>query len=373
MPIAAILASMAASNIAHAQVTVTNLHPAGSLSSGANATANGLQGGISTGHAGIWSGTAASWVDLHPTVAINTAISSTINGMSNGQQVGSVTLTDAFGEQTAFHAALWSGTAASYVDLSPVSSIHPDNTSAALAVHNGQQVGYTRFGSTENAALWSGTAASLVNLQPTGTGILTSQALGVFNGQQVGYVHRGGNAGSAALWSGTANSLVELNPAGAVSSSAYGIHNGQQAGSVSVNVGVQVREHASIWTGTAASWVDIHPAAATESRALAVHDGKQVGFATIGTVTHASLWTGTADSWVDLSTYLTGSWGDTQAKSIWSDDSSIYISGTGFNLSTNRQEALLWVVPVPEPGSILLASLGGVLAVARWRRFQSAK
>ena len=57
-------------------------------------------------------------------------------------------------------ASLWSGTAASWVDL------HPTGTSSsyAWAIHEGWQVGYAQFGTTDHASLWSGTAASWEDL-----------------------------------------------------------------------------------------------------------------------------------------------------------------------------------------------------------------
>jgi hypothetical protein len=58
------------------------------------------------------------------------------------------------------HAGLWSGTAASWVDLTPAGS--PD--SEARGVFGGQQVGYAQVGGVPHAGLWSGTAASWVDL-----------------------------------------------------------------------------------------------------------------------------------------------------------------------------------------------------------------
>jgi hypothetical protein len=72
-----------------------------------------------------------------------------------GQQVGSVT----FG--TEWHAALWSGTPASFVDLHPSGATY----SEGRAVCRGKQAGYAIFNGVEHAALWtSGTAASFVDL-----------------------------------------------------------------------------------------------------------------------------------------------------------------------------------------------------------------
>jgi len=45
--------------------TVVNLHPAGATYSEAWGVSGGQQVGEADGHAGLWSGTAGSWVDLH--------------------------------------------------------------------------------------------------------------------------------------------------------------------------------------------------------------------------------------------------------------------------------------------------------------------
>ena len=65
----AAFASLCVSATAHAQWTVTNLNPAGSLFSNAYAASGGQQAGYADVggviRASLWSGTAASWVDLH--------------------------------------------------------------------------------------------------------------------------------------------------------------------------------------------------------------------------------------------------------------------------------------------------------------------
>lgn len=61
-------------------------------------------------HAGVWTGTAASFVDIHPSGATDSEIRSSFGA----QQVGRAAIGGAN------HAALWSGTASSYVDLHSV-------------------------------------------------------------------------------------------------------------------------------------------------------------------------------------------------------------------------------------------------------------
>src|ERR1700722_15111910 len=71
-----------------------------------------------------------------------------------------------------------------------------------------QQVGYAYVSPSSgftHAILWSGTAASAVDLNPVGT--KNSEAIGVFGNQEVGDGDKG-----ALLWYGTAASVVDLNP-----------------------------------------------------------------------------------------------------------------------------------------------------------------
>jgi hypothetical protein len=160
----------------------------------------------------------------------------------------------------------------------------------------------------------------------------------------------------ASLWNGNADSWVDLHPVGAVASDALDVYSGQQVGrAYFAGKGFQ----AGLWTGSAASWVDLSPAGSSESSVSAVYDGIQVGWASFDyTDEHAGLWTGTAESWEDLSLFLPpGSWGYTSAGGIWRDGSTAYVIGTGFNLDTNREEALLWTRIVPEPSSIALLTL----------------
>jgi hypothetical protein len=124
-------------------------------------------------------------------------------GIGQGQQVGSTTYFNTW------HAALWNGTAASWVDLHPTANLPPQGVhdSIAYAVHEGQQVGTVYAASTFAwAALWTGSAGSFVNLSPPGT--IWSEGLGVYAGRQVGYISNGQDR--ACLWTGSAASIEDL-------------------------------------------------------------------------------------------------------------------------------------------------------------------
>ncbi len=326
-------ASLAAT--AHAQWTVTNLRPAGATYSEARA-ANGRQqvgyaevGGVY--RASLWSGTAASWVDLNPAGSDFSAAWA----VSGGQQAGSAVI------DGLTHASLWSGTAASWVSLHPAGSTWSDVTAAS----GGQQVGSVKFGGLfDNASLWSGTAASWINLNPAGS--IWSYATAVSGGQQVGFVMLATD--HACLWSGTAASWIDLNPAGASGSRAQAVSGGQQAGYATMS-GVQ---RASLWRGTAASWVDLNPALSTSSQVWAASGGQQVGGAVVGGRNRASLWSGTAASWVDLSAFLPAGFTHSTALGISSDGVHTYVCGYGYNSVAGRNEALLWTRPLPCPADL---------------------
>jgi MYXO-CTERM domain-containing protein len=219
-------------------------------------------------------------------------------------------------------------------------------------VGDGQQVGYAFLGSHQSAFLWTGTAASAVDLEPAGA--TSSAAKGASGGRQIGTIVVGGQ-NRASLWSGTASSWVDLNPAGAAGSNGLAIGGGQQVG-YAVVAG---QNHASLWNGTATSWVDLNPTGASSSYAYGVFGGLQVGYAAIGGSSqwHAGLWRGTAASWVDLSASLPANLSLSKAMSIWSDARFIYVAGLANNSASGHYDALLWTAPVPEPGWALLLGL----------------
>lgn len=290
-------------------------------------------------HAALWTGTPASWMDLNPAGADQ----SEAYGVSGGQQVGYARM------GSVAHAGLWSGTATSWTDIHPAGA----DESYAYGVSGEQQVGWAYMGIHRHAGLWTGTAESWVDLNPAGAD--ESYASGVADGQQVGEVN-----GHASLWTGTAGSWVDLNPAGADESYAIGVADGQQVGYSYVFVDDRYHYHAGLWSGTAASWVDLNPSIVFASFANGVYGGQQVGYtqAQAGGVFHASLWTGTAESWVDLHSFLPqGVYSSSIARGIYTSGGSTWVVGSAFNLTTGN-EAILWENIVPEPSSLAALALG---------------
>ncbi|MFZ4576185.1 MAG: hypothetical protein ACOYN0_17510, partial [Phycisphaerales bacterium] len=168
----------------------------------------------------------------------------------------------------------------------------------------------------------------------------------------------------ASLWSGTAASWVDLNPVGATQSVAGAASATQQGGWAAVGGVFQ----ASLWSGTAASWTSLHPAGATISGVFGMAETHQVGYARIGNVDRAGIWSGTAASWEDLSLALPTGFTWSYVQGIFDDGTTIYVAGSGFNIGTGREEALLWTRPIPTPGASLVMGLGALLAARRHRR-----
>jgi hypothetical protein len=101
-------------------------------------------------------------------------------GISGSQQVGYAG-DDLFLQ----HAGLWSGTAASFLDLNPLGA----SQSGALGISGSQQAGYADIGGATHAGLWSGTAASFVDLHSIlGSTYSSSSASGIYTDGDYTYV-----------------------------------------------------------------------------------------------------------------------------------------------------------------------------------------
>jgi hypothetical protein len=156
-----------------------DLHPASAFESQCLDVDGGQQvgfAGFGSAHAGIWHGTANSWVDLNPPAALG----SVAYGTDGGQQGGYALIG---GE---VHASLWSGNAASWVDLQPAVGTDP---SLVWSVDEGQQVGRITVGGVWRAGVWNGSIASWVDLStmlPAGFG--NAEALGISHDGPLTYV-----------------------------------------------------------------------------------------------------------------------------------------------------------------------------------------
>jgi hypothetical protein len=162
---------------------------------------------------------------------------------------------------------MWTGTGGTWLTPSGVWG------SGAAAVWGGNQYGSVHVGfGVMHAARWSGSAASFVDMNPPG-----SPASGIadaWGDQQVGSATVAGLNG-AALWTGTPSSAISLHPAGVSSSSVVAVRNGIQVGSVTIGGA----GHAAAWLGSPQSFADLHgfvPPAFSSSYASEIevaHDG----------------------------------------------------------------------------------------------------
>ena len=174
------------SNIQHALLwnglsaaSVVDLHPGGGWrSSFAYAAAGGRQVGAlmnsSSEHAVIWSGSARALVDLHSSKFMSTVA----YGIWGTQQVGYGYMKAAGPHGTTIfvnHGLLWSGSAASMVDLHPAGFSH----SFVRGLNGSRQVGFGYIGTTYHALVWSGTAASAIDLHQFVTGFPESDAFAI--------------------------------------------------------------------------------------------------------------------------------------------------------------------------------------------------
>lgn len=300
--------------------------------------------GGSTVHALVWFPPMGNVIDLQP----DSFSASGANATDGHHEAGAV-----YTDGNAQHAGLWSGTADSAVDLHPTLLTGFDQ-SLAFGVGAGQQVG-EGIGSVTSgmmhALLWNGTAASAVDLNPPG--FTSSIAYGTDGEQQVGGGVTATYPSHALLWDATANSAVDLHndslPGFFNSSVAYGVGGGQQVGYLFRTVPSEY--HAAVWGGTAASAVDLNPSDAKTSIAYAADGHIQVGNTTsLPPVffSHARLWKGTADSAVDLHDFLPDNLVNSTAYSI---DAAGNIYGVAYE-SDGTPHAVEWLTQAARLGNI---------------------
>ncbi|HMD54457.1 MAG TPA: hypothetical protein VKJ65_07915 [Phycisphaerae bacterium] len=313
-------------------------------------------------HAMLWNANGAIVGDLNPSGFTNSYIQYT-NG---DQQAGW-----GYAVNGPDHALLWSGTAASAVDLNPKGFNHSEADAISDGHEVGLGYGPATGGATKSiehiggstgirinvffhALLWSGTAASAVDLNPPG--FSSSGAYGMFGNQQVGAgskIDFGINADNeinkhALLWSGTSDSFIDLNPKGFNESVALDISGNQEVGKGRGETTGIYYYHALLWTGTAASVVDLHPVGFFASYATATNGRQQVGTGSVRSsdeeyaplLDRALLWSGTAKSCVDLQIFLPSYYNESDAYGI---DANGDVIGTASNSKTHQSDAVEWI------------------------------
>jgi hypothetical protein len=308
-------------------------------------------------------------------------------GAAASQQVGygSGPATGATNVNAANNALLWTGTAASAVDLEPT-QLTNIGTSEAFDTDGTHQVGEGQTAgsvSLDNAMLWSGTAASAVNLQPTQfAGYNDSVAYGVSGNQQVGVLERFPSFADypvrPMLWTGTAASAIDLTPTNLTGDFgggfvAYGIGGGQEVGVGFSPLGDPAGiSHAILWSGSAASAVDLNPPGLNGTVALSTNGTTQVGYYgfyqsvnSAEPTYNAMAWQGTAASAVNLQTYLASNYVFSVAYSV---DSAGDVFGMAGNQTTGNYDAIEWIpTSVPEPASLGILATVAVFLPRRFR------
>jgi hypothetical protein len=227
-----------------------------------------------------------------------------------------------------------------------LTDLHPPRyvTSCATGCTDGRQVGYGQPAGQsggapiERALLWSGTAASVVELAGPDAARQT-RALGLHGDVQVGEYGRNWSL-QAAMWRGSSKTIVVLNPApppgypadGQVST-ASGAGDGQQVGMVAWKKKALAppEMRAALWTGGAESFVDLTPPRVKHAQARACAGGFQVGWVSDdanNSVTRAVLWQGSAADLADLHALLPPPWNRSQAVDIRVEGNAVRVLGT---------------------------------------------
>lgn len=324
--------------------TIVNLHPAGAVSSEAKSVHAGQQSGVTGVSQGalLWKGSAGSVKALSP--AGTGAASNSNFGAFQG---GSITVGTGINARN--HAALWGGTAASLVDLHPGADVAVHTSVMAMdgSTQGGTFLPADTAGGTFSSGLpcmWTGTAGSFVNLTPDG--FFSGEVRGVFGGQQVGATFDN-FLGTACMWSGTAASFVNLQPVEALFSAAQCTDGVNQYGVIGILEPVPGLFPVK-WSGTAESWELLDSPADKWGEVHATHGGYQVGYITDTdgvSNSRACMWTNGPGSYFDIHQFLPANLTESNAHGIWrhAESGTTYIVGYGLNSGTNQREAIMWV------------------------------
>lgn len=330
---------------------VTNLHPAWALWSRANSIAGGQQGGACglnvdpygvLDQAVLWNGSAASAVNLTPPGSPGSSVSA----VAGGVQVGwwwwpyQCWISGQWHTCHTRQACAWAGTPGSYDNLQVTGYEYSLVSDTDGSVHVGTVTTDDASGNVwSHAGMWRPPSYGFVSLHPAGAS--SSFASAIDGNRQFGSMHTPfpGPQVHAAAWAGTAGSFMDMHPPGASSSSIAGAGSGLQVGSAKF----AGSDHAVLWAGLPVTFQDLHPAGASSSTAHDTQHGLQVGTAVIGGKGHALIWTGSANGPFDLHPTLSSDFQTSQARGIDFDaQGHILIVGSGYNITTGREEALLW-------------------------------
>lgn len=253
------------------------------------------------------------------------------------------------------HAALWTGSAATFTDLNPLGYYRSQSHGIDGDMQAGWAANLVDF--HDNAMIWRGSHDAFTNLHPIHLPeYVDSYCLAAGGGIQAGYAYSG--ATHASMWAGSSETFVDLHPPGAVLSQALATTGALQGGYATFGS----TSHAAIWSGAAESFVDLHPSGSSGSEIRGMSGDIQVGVSS----GHAFLWTGTAESAVDLHSYVTGSYTGSAAHGVASDGTIVGLVSFG---PGSTYTAAMWS-PIPEPLSLQMLAAGVLtwaIATARHR------
>ncbi|MEK6703139.1 MAG: hypothetical protein AABZ53_12810 [Planctomycetota bacterium] len=264
------------------------------------------------------------------------------------------------------HAALWTGTGDSFVDLDPMTAQY--RGSQANAIRGGQAVGYARdfiVGGT-HAAVWDVDHGTFRDIHP-GAGFSQSELFATDGEYQGGWANPGVRVNlHAAMWHGTAESYIDLQPVAALTSRVEGMSPGVQVGYATTPAGVRM---AALWHGTAESFQSLNPIGAYSAQIHATTGSIHVGsvFMNDGHGWDPCVWMNDSpSSFINLRQFLAPGWGNAAAYAVSVDGDRLYVSGSGAGLN-GTVEALLWVGTVPTPGTLVVGPVA-LIALGRRRR-----
>ncbi|MBK7403217.1 MAG: hypothetical protein IPJ41_00950 [Phycisphaerales bacterium] len=263
-----------------------SLLPQGASKAFVEAAGDGVQTGdavwsLQEAYPALWRGSAESFVNLEPPGPYWKGDAA---GHCGSQTVGLV-ISTITGQH---HAALWlNGDPAQFIDLHPASA----DWSEAYATDGVWQGGCV----VARAALWKGSAGSFVDMHPAGK--TQSVILGMAPGTQVGNFIKGNY--HAVLWHDTPESWKDMTPAGATSAQLYATTGTYHVGYANAP---GVPAHARLWlSDDPEDNLDLHaftpPEFAengSEARAISVVDGViSIAGSVNAPRAHAFLWVGT--------------------------------------------------------------------------------
>jgi hypothetical protein len=143
-------------------------------------------------------------------------------------------------------AAVWNNVGGNWVATNLAPSTGSYTISGAFATDGTQQGGYISNTINSNAALWFGTAASFVDLNPPDA--VSSDIFSVANGKQFGEIELADGDVHATLWSGNAASAIDLNNPSYADSESLATNGTEEIGIVNGNIPIVWEGSASVFT-----------------------------------------------------------------------------------------------------------------------------